>query len=302
MTEATADENYNYAIAAADVDGDALTVTVLGQPAWLLFTDHGDGTATLNGTPVQADAGSHDIQIEVTDGVETAQQAFPLTVTDAMGNLPPEATAPTTPANENTIRLEGDPHAAFVVAWNAASDPNGDEVNYRWELSLSEAFSSLLFNEGVGTTTRFETTVGTIATALTAAGIAVGTTVTVFHRVVTSDATSETAGPSSTMTLVRGVLVGVEEEILPDQFTLLGTYPNPFIQRTTIRYTLAEPVRVRLVVYDAMGRQVAVLVDTVQRAGVHERVFEASSLPSGLYFCQLETKHYRQVKGILLTK
>ena len=57
-----------------------------------------------------------------------------------------------------------------------------------------------------------------------------------------------------------------------------------------------------MIVYDAMGRQIEVLVDVRQQAGQHERVFDASSLPSGLYFCQLETKHHRQVKGMLLTK
>lgn len=296
VTGATADEAYRYAIEAADVDVDVLSVTAPTHPAWLLFMDNGDGTAALEGTPAQTDAGPHDILIEVTDGVETAQQAFTLTVTGTMGNLPPEATTLTVPADRDTVRLEGDPRAAFIVEWNAADDPNGDEVRYRWELSLTQTFATRLFNEDVDTATRFETDVGTVATALTASGIPVRSALKVFHRVVTSDGTNETVGPAFAVILVRGVLVEVEEEALPTRFALLGNYPNPFMQRTIIRYTLAEPANVRLVVFDTMGRQVAVLVDAVQRTGYHERVFNASLLSSGMYFYQLQAGRFSQVK------
>ena len=52
---------------------------------------------------------------------------------------------------------------------------------------------------------------------------------------------------------------------------------------------------VRLVVYDALGRPVRVLVDGVQAAGEHEAVFEAGTLPSGAYRYRLET-----AQGVLL--
>lgn len=300
VTEAAADENYRYAIAAADVDGDALTVTAQTQPAWLAFADQRDGTSMLEGTPSPTDAGSYEILLEVTDGSATAQQEF--TVTVPLVNLPPEATTPTTPADGATVRLEGDPDAAFVVEWNAANDPNGDVVTYRWELSLTQTFSTLLFNEDVGTAVRFDTTVGTVATALTRSGIPVGSALKVFHRVVTSDGTNETVGPAFAVTLVRGVLVGVEEEALPAQFALLGNYLNPFREETTIRYTLAAPARVRLVVYDALGRQVVVLVDEVQQAGYHERVFNASSLRSGTYFYRMQAGEFIKTRKLILTK
>ena len=301
VTEATPGESYSYGIATADVDDDALTLTAPALPTWLAFTDNGDGTATLEGTPSPTDAGTHDVLLEVTDGAVTVQQDFTVTVSAAM-NLPPSATSPTTPLNEAMVRLEGDPGAAFIVEWNAANDPNGDVVSYRWELSLTQTFSTLLFNEDVGMAIRFETTVGAVATALTRAGIPVGSALKVFHRVVTSDGTNETVGPTFALTLMRGVLVGVEAESLPEQFALLGNYPNPFNPETIIRYALAEPARVHLAVYDALGRQVAVLVDEAQQAGYHERVFNASRLRSGTYFYQLKAKHFRQVRGMIFMK
>jgi VCBS repeat-containing protein len=300
--EAAYEERYTYAITATDVDGDALTMTAPTRPAWLAFTDNGDGTALLDGTPEQDDAGWHDVLLDVGDGLVTTTQAFVLTVTGVMGNLPPSATAPTMPADGATVRLEGDPDAVFSVAWNAASDPNDDAVHYRWELALTPSFSPLLFDEAVGAATQFETTTGTLAVALTAQGIDVGTTVTAFHRVVAFDGLNETVGPAFTLTLVRGVLVGVEAEAPPEQFALFGNYPNPFNPETVIRYALPEPARVHLAVYDAVGRQVAVLVDETQPAGYHERVFDASRLHSGTYFYQLKTKHFRQVKGMIFMK
>ena len=184
VTEATPGESYSYAIAAADVDDDALTLTAPTLPTWLEFTDNGDGTATLEGTPSPTDAGTHDVLLEATDSAVTVQQDFTVTVSAAM-NLPPSAMSPTTPLNGAMVRLEGDPGAAFIVEWNAANDPNGDVVSYRWELSLTQTFSTLLFNEDVGMAIRFEMTVGAVATALTRAGIPVGSALKVFHRVVT---------------------------------------------------------------------------------------------------------------------
>lgn len=66
-----------------------------------------------------------------------------------------------------------------------------------------------------------------------------------------------------------------------------GNYPNPFNPSTTIRFGLPEAADVRLVVYDALGRRVRVLVDGMQPAGWHDVRFEAAHLPIGVYFYTL---------------
>ncbi len=63
----------------------------------------------------------------------------------------------------------------------------------------------------------------------------------------------------------------------------LEAYPNPTRQRATIRYDLEVAGPVRLAVYDVLGREVAVLVDAIREAGVHEAMFDAAGLPAGLY-------------------
>ena len=69
---------------------------------------------------------------------------------------------------------------------------------------------------------------------------------------------------------------------------MVESYPNPFNPSTTIRFTLAEAGAVRLEVFDVLGRRVALLVDASLEAGVHEAVFEAGALPSGVYLYRMQ--------------
>jgi hypothetical protein len=89
---------------------------------------------------------------------------------------------------------------------------------------------------------------------------------------------------------------------LPAAFALEQNFPNPFNPGTTIRYTLAEPVHVRLAVHDILGRQVEVLVDERQTRGVYGVPFDAGALASGVYFCHLEAGTFAAVKRMLLLK
>src|SRR5439155_12657553 len=74
------ESQYLYNIAASDADGDALSFTGVALPAWLTLVDHGDGTATLSGTPFNRDAGTYGITLRLGDGATTVDQTFSLTV------------------------------------------------------------------------------------------------------------------------------------------------------------------------------------------------------------------------------
>ena len=67
-------------------------------------------------------------------------------------------------------------------------------------------------------------------------------------------------------------------------------YPNPFNPTTTIQFTMAKEDKIRLVVYNAIGQQVAELVNGNVEAGTHNVTFNASSLTSGIYFYTLSGK------------
>ena len=69
----------------------------------------------------------------------------------------------------------------------------------------------------------------------------------------------------------------------------IESYPNPFNPRTAIRFTLSEEARVRLAVFDLLGRELAVLVDEKRAAGRHEVFFDASDYATGTYLYRLST-------------
>ena len=119
---ATQDVTYTYAVAATDPDlphGDVLTVTAPTLPAWLTLTDHGNGTATLAGTPSNADVGGHPVVLRVSDsGGLTDTQSFTLTVAN-VNDAPAFTSAPVTAAVQGLLYT-------YAVAATDPDLPYGD--------------------------------------------------------------------------------------------------------------------------------------------------------------------------------
>lgn len=103
---------------------------------------------------------------------------------------------------------------------------------------------------------------------------------------------------------VDGVIVGVEDEpnAIPSSFHLEQNYPNPFNPSTTIEFALSSRSHVRLSIWNVIGQEVAMLVDGEKSSGTHRIAWDASGLPSGVYFYRLETKQFIQTKKMLLMK
>ncbi|MBI1806443.1 MAG: T9SS type A sorting domain-containing protein [Ignavibacteria bacterium] len=91
-------------------------------------------------------------------------------------------------------------------------------------------------------------------------------------------------------------------EGLPQETRLLPNYPNPFNPTTEIKYDLAEDVHVTLKVYDVLGQEIATLVDGFEAAGYKTIQFDASTLPSGMYFYRMQAGNYSDIKKMLLMK
>lgn len=79
-------------------------------------------------------------------------------------------------------------------------------------------------------------------------------------------------------------------------------YPNPFNPETKITYTLKSATSVKLTVYDRLGREVVVLVDEQQGEGEHSVSFNASNLPSGVYFYRIKTPEKVEVRKMVFAK
>lgn len=98
---------------------------------------------------------------------------------------------------------------------------------------------------------------------------------------------------------------------VPEHFRLQANFPNPFNPSTTIKFDLPEATKVCLVVYDMLGKEIAVLVDGLLEAGYHSVVWNApgTGLSSGVYFTKLTVTDgsstrliYSKVNKMLLLK
>jgi hypothetical protein len=93
------------------------------------------------------------------------------------------------------------------------------------------------------------------------------------------------------------------EEFIPHPSSfILSVFPVPFNSTTHLEFTLPSTQRVSLRLYDVLGREVAVLMNEIQTAGLHRLTFDASSLPSGVYLCRLEAGGMAQTRKIALVK
>ena len=90
---------------------------------------------------------------------------------------------------------------------------------------------------------------------------------------------------------------GVPAEIMLEQ-----NYPNPFNPETTIRYTVPREMRVTLILYDALGRRVALLVDGLVQPGPHDVRVHASALASGMYVYTLKGGGFIRSKKLLVIR
>ncbi len=80
---------------------------------------------------------------------------------------------------------------------------------------------------------------------------------------------------------------GFFEECIPAEYSLIGSYPNPFNASATITYQLPEAGDVTIEIFNLRGQKVATLVKGYMDAGVHNNVWDASEQASGVYFYRL---------------
>ena len=119
------------------------------------------------------------------------------------------------------------------------------------------------------------------------------------------------------------------EELISNEFILHQNYPNPFNPSTIIKYTIPsrdvmlnsfqhlknseipnnpsadgrdDNQNIKLIIYDVLGRKIKTLVNENQQPGNYEVSFNASALPSGIYYYQLKTGSFVETKKMMLLK
>jgi serine protease AprX len=109
-------------------------------------------------------------------------------------------------------------------------------------------------------------------------------------------------GQNTGWQLLYGIPGIYEPSQVPESYILHQNFPNPFNSGTAIQYDIPLADRVRISVYNTIGQLVAVLADDVQDAGSHTVLFQASGLPSGVYFYRLSTSSFTSTKKMILLR
>lgn len=105
-----------------------------------------------------------------------------------------------------------------------------------------------------------------------------------------------------TASLQFSFTVDVEDEYKEVYFNLTQNFPNPFNPSTKIKYTILNAGNVSLIVYDALGKEIATLVNEEKPTGKYEVEFNAANLTSGIYFYQLKAGSFVETKKMILLK
>lgn len=118
----------------------------------------------------------------------------------------------------------------------------------------------------------------------------------------------DTKNPASSTTplIIQPVfnLIGITKNYdnIPLAYHLLQNYPNPFNPSTIIKFDIPKTSKVKLSIYDVLGKEISVLIDEELKTGTYSAEVVAGDLPSGVYFYKLETEHFVETKKMMLIK
>jgi len=112
-----------------------------------------------------------------------------------------------------------------------------------------------------------------------------------------------TYSATTTTPFTIGVALGVSgSELIPEDYFLGQNYPNPFNSSTNVQFQIVKEGRVKLGIYDILGREVSVLVNDIRQAGIHKEIFDAGNLSSGIYFYKMTAGDFSDIKKMIILK
>jgi uncharacterized delta-60 repeat protein len=264
---------------AADMNNTSLSASTTGLQAYYHF-DHGTGGGTNTNDTTLTDATSNANNGRLNNFALTGSSSNWISSDNP---LPVELTSFTAVTKKQGVEL----------VWKTATEVN----NYGFEIEKSriqksevrsqnttETWSKAGFVEGNGTTN------GAKQYSFTDKNLSAGE---YLYRLKQIDRDGK-------FTYSQAVEVSIANT--PKDFTLEQNYPNPFNPSTVIGYQLPVSSHITLKVYDAIGREVAALVNEVKEAGSYSVTFDASKLSSGIYFARLQSGDKVQLKKLILIK
>jgi len=124
--------------------------------------------------------------------------------------------------------------------------------------------------------------------------------ITYYYRVTSIDKAGNQSGYSAE---IGSVILGVDPQAqVPQSFKLYQNYPNPFNPSSKIRFDVPKDGEVTIRIYDILGREIATLSSGKWTAGIHEVVWNAQNIPSGVYLVRMTAENYVSVMKLILAK
>lgn len=225
-------------------------------------------------------------------------------------------TVPNTPSNTCKVKVsditnplvydESDSVFSIIqTAFINVNSPNGGEVwpvgsihNITWNSTdVLDVKIELSTNNGASWTTVVDSTPSSGIYGWT-----VPNSPSIQSLIKISDINSSSTNDESDSLFTIDPAVYIDSESIPEHFALYQNYPNPFNPSAKISYSIPELSLVTVKVYDVLGNEVAALVNEEKPIGSYEIEFDASTLPSGVYFYRLQAGSFVETKKMVLMK
>lgn len=248
---------------AVDPDGDVLSKSILQSPAGLGLIIRND---SLMAYPNPDYFGASSPILTFADAYGgLAADTFQVIINHV--NRAPAAAVLLEPAEGDTV--QGD---TMTFSWSTSEDPDNDLIEYQWRL----------WGPGI------DTTFQTIDTTCVLTGTLSGHE-DYYWTVNTSDGLLSV--PTDTIRFHTGEISSIDHRARkPAVYAFGHNFPNPFNPSTQIRFTLPEKSRVRLVLYNALGQAVKVVLDETRTAGMYTLRLDLSGNATGIYFLRMEAR------------
>ena len=233
---------------------------------------------TITGQQITGDAyvGEYHVWQAITDGGTATALGMPFKIYGSTTTVPVELSSFTSSVKDNVVTLK----------WSTATETNNSGFQIERKSSKDNVWAVAGFVKGNSTSSAINNY--SFSDNISKFGVAV------FNyrlKQIDFDGTSKYYDLSNSV-----------EVSAPVNFALDQNYPNPFNPTTTIRYSVAMDSKVRIDVYDVLGRLVKNLVNENKAAGNYSVDFNASNLSSGVYMYKISAGNFTAVRKMNLMK
>jgi hypothetical protein len=292
-------------LSASDVEGDELSYSVITENESVSASVTGD---SLTLSPTENYNGSVSVTVTVSDEFLSDDETFTLTVTPV--NDPPNNFSLISPENNSTVVLNTlDDSTRF--AWHSSFDVDGDSLLYKFvreAMVNSVSIDSLIINTNIDTSLSLshQEMYNLFHDTLEAMGDSIVTFRWCAHAFDSTDSTT-------TDTFVIDFkfsqnLLSIDEIVgVPSLFSLHQNVPNPFNPITTLYYKLPKNIFVNISIYNILGKQIKVLVNTTKETGLRSIQWDATDsmgrpVSAGVYLYRIQAGEFVRTKKMVLLK